>query len=154
VPRGDEAHPSVRHPPHRRRSLWERACPAACRRERDSDRALRSMNVGREDRIPHRAVDRYGRRMQMMPPALQFSLPIPPGRRGFPVERGLLRAHRNFRRHAWLLLTLRRLAAVCASFVEGASTRWRSSRPATLYCARESLRWGLGYLSEAQDSSR
>ena len=116
-------------------------------------------NVGQAKTVYRMGLShRYGRRMQMIAglhynfslPEAAWPLPDLPG----PSE-GYFALIRNFRRHAWLLLTLFGASpAVCASFVEGRKHDLRELASGTLYLPHAtSLRMGrLGYLSEAQDS--
>ncbi len=101
---------------------------------------------------------RYGRRMQMIA-GLHYNFSLPEA--AWPLlqlggaSEGYFALIRNFRRHAWLLLTLFGASpAVCSSFVEGRKHELRELAPGTLFMPyATSLRMGrLGYLSEAQDS--
>ena len=116
-------------------------------------------NVGRAKTVYRIGLShRYGRRMQMIA-GLHYNFSLPgaawpladlPG-----ASEGYFALIRNFRRHAWLLLTLFGASpAVCASFVEGRKHALEELAPGTLYLPHAtSLRMGrLGYLSEAQDS--
>ncbi len=116
-------------------------------------------NVGRAKTVYRIGLaHRYGRRMQTISGVhYNFSLP----EAAWPLA-GLGDSNetyfaliRNFRRHAWLLLTLFGASpAVCANFVEGRAHALEELAPGTRYLPHAtSLRMGrLGYLSEAQDS--
>src|SRR6266853_1608625 len=116
-------------------------------------------NVGRAKTVYRIGLaHRYGRRMQMIA-GLHYNFSLPDS--AWPLLKlgGSNEAYfaliRNFRRHAWLLLTLFGASpAVCASFVEGRKHALEELAPGTLYLPHAtSLRMGrLGYLSEAQDS--
>ncbi|WP_374669934.1 glutamate--cysteine ligase [Ramlibacter sp.] len=107
-------------------------------------------NVGRAKSVYRMGLaHRYGRRMQTIS-GIHYNWSMP----------GISDAEyfaliRNFRRHAFLLLTLFGASpAACASFVEGRQHELQSLNPHTVYMPYgTSLRMGrLGYQSEAQAS--
>ena len=115
-------------------------------------------NIGRAKTVYRIGLShRYGRRMQMIA-GLHYNFSLPDSAwplAGLEPSEGYFALIRNFRRHAWLLLTLFGASpAVCASFVEGRKHALEELAPGTLYLPHAtSLRMGrLGYLSEAQDS--
>src|SRR5712692_4895709 len=116
-------------------------------------------NIGRAKTVYRIGLShRYGRRMQMIA-GLHYNFSLPDSAwplAGLPgPSEGYFALIRNFRRHAWLLLTLFGASpTVCSSFVEGRKHALEELAPGTLYLPHAtSLRMGrLGYLSEAQDS--
>ena len=107
-----------------------------------------SSNVGRAKSVYRMGLGhRYGRRMQTIS-GIHYNWSLP----GVTTEQyfGLIR---NFRRHAFLLLTLFGASpAVCPSFVAGREHALQELSPRTLYLPHAtSLRMGrLGYQSDAQ----
>ena len=109
-----------------------------------------SSNVGRAKSVYRMGLGhRYGRRMQTIS-GIHYNWSLP----GLASE-DYFALIRNFRRHAFLLLTLFGASpAVCSSFVEGRDHELQRLGERTLYMPHgTSLRMGrLGYQSEAQAS--
>jgi glutamate--cysteine ligase len=109
-----------------------------------------SSNVGRAKSVYRMGLGhRYGRRMQTIS-GIHYNWSLP----GLASE-DYFALIRNFRRHAFLLLTLFGASpAVCSSFVEGRDHDLQRLSDRTLYMPHgTSLRMGrLGYQSEAQAS--
>ncbi|HEX5738427.1 MAG TPA: glutamate--cysteine ligase, partial [Hydrogenophaga sp.] len=109
-----------------------------------------SSNVGRAKSVYRMGLGhRYGRRMQTIS-GIHYNWSLP----GLASE-DYFALIRNFRRHAFLLLTLFGASpAVCSSFVEGREHELQTLGERTLYMPHgTSLRMGrLGYQSEAQAS--
>ncbi|MFN3494523.1 MAG: glutamate--cysteine ligase [Hydrogenophaga sp.] len=109
-----------------------------------------SSNVGRAKSVYRMGLGhRYGRRMQTIS-GIHYNWSLP----GLASE-DYFALIRNFRRHAFLLLTLFGASpAVCSSFVEGREHELQRLGERTLYMPHgTSLRMGrLGYQSEAQAS--
>lgn len=107
-------------------------------------------NVGRAKSVYRMGLaHRYGRRMQTIS-GIHYNWSMP----GI-TDAEYFALIRNFRRHAFLLLTLFGASpAACASFVEGRQHELQSLNPHTVYMPHgTSLRMGrLGYQSEAQAS--
>ncbi|MBS3996660.1 MAG: glutamate--cysteine ligase [Hydrogenophaga sp.] len=107
-----------------------------------------SSNVGRAKSVYRMGLGhRYGRRMQTIS-GIHYNWSLP----GVDND-GYFALIRNFRRHAFLLLTLFGASpAVCSSFVEGRQHELQKLSERTLYMPHgTSLRMGrLGYQSEAQ----
>lgn len=107
-------------------------------------------NVGRAKSVYRMGLaHRYGRRMQTIS-GIHYNWSMP----GI-TDAEYFALIRNFRRHAFLLLTLFGASpAACASFVEGRQHELQSLNPHTVYMPYgTSLRMGrLGYQSEAQAS--
>jgi glutamate--cysteine ligase len=107
-----------------------------------------SSNVGRAKSVYRMGLGhRYGRRMQTIS-GIHYNWSLP----GVDND-GYFALIRNFRRHAFLLLTLFGASpAVCSSFVEGRQHELQKLNEGTLYMPHgTSLRMGrLGYQSDAQ----
>jgi len=107
-----------------------------------------SSNVGRAKSVYRMGLGhRYGRRMQTIS-GIHYNWSLPDV-----DNEGYFALIRNFRRHAFLLLTLFGASpAVCSSFVEGRQHELQKLNEGTLYMPHgTSLRMGrLGYQSDAQ----
>jgi glutamate--cysteine ligase len=129
--------------------LWASSMP--CRLPTDETIPLGrygSSNVGRAKSVYRMGLGhRYGRRMQTIS-GIHYNWSLP----GVDND-SYFALIRNFRRHAFLLLTLFGASpAVCSSFVEGRQHELQKLSENTLYMPHgTSLRMGrLGYQSEAQ----
>ncbi len=129
--------------------LWASSMP--CRLPTDETIPLGrygSSNVGRAKSVYRMGLGhRYGRRMQTIS-GIHYNWSLP----GVDND-GYFALIRNFRRHAFLLLTLFGASpAVCSCFVEGRQHELQKLSEHTLYMPHgTSLRMGrLGYQSEAQ----